>query len=245
MEWFKKWFGEEYLLVYEHRDIKEAEFEVEFIERILELKKNDRILDLCCGPGRHDYPLIKRGYRVIGLDYSFPMLRIARNGVHPEENSPAYILADARAIPFQNSIFDAVLSLFTSFGYFEDRENSELLKSMAGLLKNGGKFYIDYLNPLKLIAGLTPESRKEKNGMTIVEKRHLDPGRKRVEKNIFIRSGDIEQEFHESVRLYSLEEMVHMLEDAGLVIEHIYGSVFGEEYDENSSRMIIHGNKPN
>lgn len=245
MEWYKRWFGEEYLIVYEHRDMAEAELEVEFIERVLKLKNNDLILDLCCGPGRHDYSLTKRGYRVIGLDYSLPMLRIACNGLHAGTGYPRYILADARAIPFRDEIFDAVLNLFTSFGYFEDRENWDLLNSIARLLKNGGKFYIDYLNPPRLIAGLAPETVKEKNGLTVVEKRHLDTTLKRVEKTIIIRSESLEKEFHESVRLYSMEEMLVMLKEAGLVVREVFGSIQGEEYSEYSDRMIIHGWKSN
>ncbi len=61
MGWFKRWFGEEYLLVYEHRDIKEAKKEIESIASILKFGENDLILDLCCGSGRHDYYLAEMG----------------------------------------------------------------------------------------------------------------------------------------------------------------------------------------
>ncbi|MFA6471937.1 MAG: class I SAM-dependent methyltransferase [Candidatus Latescibacterota bacterium] len=245
MEWYKRWFGEEYLIVYEHRDTKEAEREVEFVERVLELKNNDLILDLCCGSGRHDHFLTQKGYRVIGLDYSLTLLRKACNGLHEGVGYPHYILADARVVPFCDGIFDAVLNLFTSFGYFEDRENLDLLKTIARLLKNGGKFYIDYLNPQKIINGLFPETVKKKNGLTVVEKRHLDTTSKRVEKTIIIRSGNGENEFHESVRLYSIEEMLVMLKEAGLIFSQVCGSIRGEEYNENSDRMIIYGWKSN
>jgi SAM-dependent methyltransferase len=243
MEWYKRWFGEEYLLVYEHRNMEEAEREVAFLDRTLKLKKNDLILDLCCGPGRHDYPLVRKGYRVIGLDYSFPMLCIARNALYPGTGYPLYIRADARSIPLRNGIFDAVLNLFTSFGYFEDRENQEFLASIARLLKNGGKYYIDYLNPPQLLAGLSAETIREKNGLTVVEKRHHDANRKRVEKTIIIQSGNFEQEYQESVRLYQLDEMIDMLNAAGLTVEEIFGSTGGEKYSESSERMIIHGIK--
>jgi SAM-dependent methyltransferase len=243
MEWYQRWFGEEYLIVYEHRDMAEAELEIEFIEKSLELTKNDLILDLCCGPGRHDSPLTRRGYRIIGLDYSLPMLKIASNGFHDGSGYPLYVLADARAIPFREGTFDAVLNLFTSFGYFDDRENFDLLNSIARLLKQGGKFYIDYLNPSKLIDGLVPETVKEKDGFIVVEKRHFDTTRKRVEKTIIIRSGNNEKEFHESVRLYTVDEMLVMLKEAGLVVNQVCGSIHEEEYGENSDRMIIHGSK--
>ena len=244
MEWYKRWFGEEYLIVYEHRDIAEAEREVEFISKVLEIENDSIILDLCCGSGRHDRFLTQKGYHVIGLDYSLPLLRKAYNGFHVS-GYPYYILADARIIPFRDGIFDAVLNLFTSFGYFDDRENMDLLKSIARLLKNGGKFYIDYLNPQNIITRLTPETTKQKNGLIVVEKRHLDTTNKRVEKSIIIRSGNVENEFHESVRLYSVEEMLVMLKEAGLIVSQVCGSIRGEQYNENSDRMLIYGWKSN
>lgn len=243
MEWYKRWFGEEYLLVYEHRDILEAERDTGFIERVMKLRGGERILDLCCGPGRHDFPLARRGYSVVGLDYSMPMLRIARNAVGPDAVYPCYVRADARDIPFREGVFDVVLNLFTSFGYFDDEGNRGLLRSIARLLRDGGKYYIDYLNPPNLLARLEPETVREKDGVTVIERRKVDDTGNRVEKTIILRSGRLEQVFQESVRLYTCEEMRGMLEDAGLSVEGVFGSTGGDPYGESSGRMIFWGKK--
>lgn len=58
--------------------------------------------------------------------------------------------------------FDAVVNLFTSFGYFEeDEEQVKVLREIYRMLKPGGKFVIDYLNPAYVIRHLVPHSTRE------------------------------------------------------------------------------------
>jgi len=243
MEWYQRWFGEEYLLVYEHRDLAEAERDIHFVERILHLRSGERVLDLCCGPGRHDPPLARLGCRVIGLDYSICLLRAARAALGPDDANPCYVRADAREIPFRDGVFDVILNLFTSFGYFEDGGNCNLLCSMARLLRPEGRYCLDYLNPPLLLAGLVPETKTERNGVTVIERRALNDVKHRVEKTIILRSDGREETFRESIRLYPLAEMLIMLRDAGLTVEGVFGSTEGEEYTESSPRMILWGRK--
>jgi SAM-dependent methyltransferase len=243
MEWYRHWFGDEYLLVYEHRDRKEAERESEFIIRTLDLRGGERVLDLCCGSGRHVPPLTRLGCRVIGLDYSLPLLRIAREAAAPDAEWPRYVRADARNIPFRNESFDVALNLFTSFGYFDDCANFELLRSISRLLHEGGKYCIDYLNPPFVLSRLTSESERERNGVHIREQREIHRETRRVEKTITLSSTHGERVFHESVRLYTLDEMLGMLGEAGLAIGGVFGSAEGEAYGESSPRMILWGKK--
>jgi SAM-dependent methyltransferase len=243
MEWFRRWFGEEYLLVYEHRSREEAAREIRFITDVLGLDGSELILDLCCGSGRHALPLAQGGSRVIGLDYSLPLLRIAREGIPPGAKWPRYVRADVRNMPFRGGVFDVVLNLFTSFGYFDHCGNREQLCSIARLLRKGGKYCIDYLNPPAVLSGLVPESVRDKDGITVVEQRSYNATTRRIEKDIVLRCDGREEIFRESVRLYSLAEMNGMLDDAGLTVERVFGSPEGEPYSESSPRMILWGIK--
>ena len=243
MEWFERWFGEEYLLVYEHRNKKEAEREVETIAQVLNLKDNMLLLDLCCGSGRHDIPLVQRGYRIVGLDLSMPLLSIAQKSKSSDTRYPLYIQADVKNIPLRSGIFDAVLNLFTSFGYFDDKENFELLLSISRLLKVDGHFYIDYLNPSRVLDDLVEESVKEKNSIKITEKRTYNDKTHRIEKTIHLDHDGTIKTFHESVRLYTIDEMRSMIKRAGLHILDVLGSVTGEPYSKTSERMILSGFK--
>ncbi len=243
MEWYQRWFNEKYLIVYDHRDADEAEQEAQTISRVLDLRENDFILDLCCGSGRHDIPLVRMGYRVIGLDYSDHLIKIAQASRLPGNEFPQYTRADARKIPFREGVFDIVLNLYTSFGYFSDEENNTFLLSISRLLKPDGRFYIDYFNPPYVLANLVKESMKEKDGTKIVEKRKYDSSNHRVEKTIIIEQNRNSEVFHESVRLYNYSEMLCMLQDAGLHIEGVFGDVNGDPYRETSERMILYGSK--
>ena len=77
--WYKESFGEDYLLVYQHRSKEQAEQEVKQFIQWLALKPNDRILDLCCGSGRHTISLAELGYHVVGIDLSETLLE-SRSG---------------------------------------------------------------------------------------------------------------------------------------------------------------------
>ena len=243
MEWFERWFGEEYLLVYEHRNIKEAEHEVHAIKKFLALKENDLILDLCCGPGRHDSFFGRMGYRIYGIDFSMPMLKIASEAIPMDKKYPRYIRGDVRMLPFGNEVFDVVLNLFTSFGYFDDDDNFDLIRSISRILKPGGHFLIDYLNPEKVMSEFVEKTIKEKEGIKIIEERRLDHDTHRVEKTILLNWDNNSQTFHESVRLYKLEEMLSMIESAGLETKNVFGSMDGKPHGKSSERMIVLGSK--
>lgn len=244
MEWYKRWFGEEYLLVYEHRDDSEAAREVRAMRDILGLCGGERVLDLCCGAGRHDTTLAEMGCRVYGLDYSMPLLKIGVDARCPGSRYPLFVRADARRIPFRDGAFDVVLNLFTSFGYFTDEENIGMLVSIHRLLAPGGRFLIDYLNPPRVLAGLVEESERTREGLRIVERRRYDDAARRIEKRIELYGDHHDRCFHESVRLYTRDEMLDMLAAAGLTVKGVLGSMYGDSYGESSARMILYGTRP-
>ena len=50
-EWYRDWFGEDYLLVYPHRNVEAAAPAIGFIRDMLLPKSEELILDLACGEG--------------------------------------------------------------------------------------------------------------------------------------------------------------------------------------------------
>jgi len=245
MAWFRQWFGEDYLLVYDHRDEREAERDADAVVRVLALTGAERILDLCCGSGRHAHVFAQRGYAVTGLDYSATLLDVARRAQDDGSRYPHFVRGDARATPFRDGAFDVVVNMFTSFGYFSDSENAGMIAEIRRLLRPGGRFYMDYLNPPRVLDGLVPESRREKGGTLIVERRCHDPETCRVEKTITIcRPGGEKREYCESVRIYKRGEMERMIADAGLNLLGVLGSADGAPYDADADRMILFGAAP-
>ncbi|MBU5674097.1 class I SAM-dependent methyltransferase [Paenibacillus brevis] len=245
-EWYEHSFGEDYLLVYKHRDTQGARREVERMVEWLELPQEAKVLDLCCGMGRHSMALVEAGFEVTGVDLSEVLLREARR--NDPEHRVTWLQADMRKLPLTGG-FDAVVNLFSSFGYFkEDREHIQVLREIKRVLKPEGKFIIDYLNPRYIADNLIPESERMDDGQRIVERRMIQNGY--VMKRIWISQAaksegnnqEEPREYLERIKLYTAEQFTDMLGEAGLILEQIYGSHAGESYDPIlSPRMILLG----
>ena len=244
MDWYEEWFGEEYKLVYPHRDEAEALRQVEFLNRHIQLPKGAKVLDLCCGCGRHAVELQEQGYDVVGLDLSEELLDMACSRAVECGQDMEFICCDMREIPYE-SHFDLIVNFFTSFGYFEDDEdNQKVLTAIAGALRPGGKFLIDYMNPEYVAGNLVEKDEKElSEGAYVIQERWVDDSLRRINKKITLIKDGEESIFRESVRMYSLEDMKKMLLKAGLNPMEIYGGFDSSKYTESSPRMILIGSK--
>ena len=240
--WWKDYFDEEYYRIYKplltHK--KTARIEVEFIEKTLALKKDEHILDICCGDGRHLVILAKKGYRVIGIDYSEFILRVALKKAKGIRTNINLVRADMKNIPFVR-YFDATYSFFTSFGYFSDKENLRTLKEINKALKPGGRFLIDVFNPLNVIKNIQKRTWFQPDPDTfVIEEIIIDPIKMMSRNKRYIvdkKGGFAEKEF--IVRMYVYPEMVEMLQNAGFEYIDTFGSRQGEPYRTESKRMII------
>ncbi|WP_235918181.1 class I SAM-dependent methyltransferase [Paenibacillus lutrae] len=240
-EWFRRSFGKDYLLVYKHRNFEGAYAEVKKMIDWLDLPKGAEVLDLCCGMGRHSLALADLGYNVTGVDLSEVLLEEARK--QDQEGRVAWMQGDMRCVPVDRT-FDAVVNLFTSFGYFEnDQENGRVPGEIARLLKPGGRFIIDFLNPDFVKQNLVPHSLREEEGQRIEETRYIEDGY--VRKKISIQDEEHgERDYSEQVRLYERDAFLKMLEEAGLRVDHVYGGYDGSAYEpETSARMIFVGSR--
>lgn len=239
--WYATAFDTLYPLVYAHRSVESAKAEAAFAMGELRLEHCGKILDLCCGGGRHLLHLSSYCAELVGLDYSSDLLRIA--GGHLPDHV-LLVRGDMRALPFEGA-FDAIVNFFTSYGYFQtDAENQRVLAGMAQALRPGGRFFMDYLNPVQVTATLVPRSERTHGERRIEETRWLEPAGPRVNKRTRLYLNDsLETESMESVRLYSLEEMREALATAGLAVENVYGDYAGAPYTESSSRMMFVGQR--
>ncbi|SEN56693.1 class I SAM-dependent methyltransferase [Lihuaxuella thermophila] len=237
-QWYEESFGEDYVLVYKHRSRENASREVNQIIEWLGLSERDLILDLCCGTGRHTISLAGRGFRVVGLDLSKTLLTRAVSDA--EGLAVPFVHGDMRKLPFMDGSFDAVVNLFTSFGYFaKDEENEQVLREIARVLRRGGRVLIDYMNREAVKEKLVPESVREEQGARILEKRQIDGDF--VRKQIRVKDERGERTYQECVKMYTHEQMAAMMEKAGLIIDHTYGNFRGEPYHMLSERMILVG----
>ena len=115
--------------------------EVAFVARQLPLPAYRSLLDLCCGPGRHALRLAARGYAVTGIDRDEAAIAAAceRAGDLPA-TFRALDLRDLGSLPGR---FDAVVSLWQSFGYFDAATNADVLRQAGDRLRPGGRLLLD------------------------------------------------------------------------------------------------------
>lgn len=244
MDWYEEWFGEEYKLVYPHRDEAEAREQIEFLKRHIHLPEGAKVLDLCCGCGRHAVELKGLGYDVVGLDLSEELLDLACSRAAECDEDIKFIQCDMREIPYVN-YFDLIVNFFTSFGYFaDDADNQKVLTSMTAALKSGGKFLIDYMNPDCVAANLVERDEKDiSDSIHVIQERWIDASPRRINKKItLIRDGE-ESTYRESVRMYSHQEMKDMLSKAELKLTETYGDFADSEYTQDSPRMVLMGER--
>ncbi|RMH62699.1 MAG: class I SAM-dependent methyltransferase [Calditrichaeota bacterium] len=239
--WYKEWFGEDYLTVYQHRDNKDAEQLIRLIRTHIPVSGGSTILDLACGNGRHSFLLARDFPKVFGLDLSMPLLRKAVHTQTQGPHTPLFIRGDMRHLPLY-PVFDLVLSLFTSFGYFDrDEEHAQVAREMARVLKPGGFLVLDYFNARYVRTHLVPEGERDMDGRRIREYRRIDGNR--VVKKIEIIDDKGPKVYYESVRLFEAGELEALFRAAGITIRHIFGNYDGSPSGANSPRLILMGKK--
>lgn len=245
--WYKEFFGQHYLEAYQpvltaERTIRE----VDFVEKTLALPPGSRILDLCCGHGRHLMELASRGYEMTGLDLNPVFLNMAREDADRRALKVRLELRDMRDIPFVEE-FDAAINVFTAFGYLEsDDEDQKVLEAVARALKSGGLFLMELMHRDSLARIFQPRGWYETEaGLKVLEERRFDPltGRNDV-RHITIYPDGTTREMCHSVRIYTLTELNRMLTGAGLSVQATYGGVDGSPFTLESRRLIVLSRRP-
>ncbi len=239
-EWYRDWFGEEYLALYPHRDEDEAKVGVELLVRALG-RPSERVLDLACGAGRHLLEFKRLGIQAVGLDLSMALLRQAKAG----EASLLLVEGDMRHLPFADGSFQVVTNFFTSFGYFSrPADDLQVLSEIRRVLRSDGAFMLDFLNADRVRRALVPRDERSLGERRVVQERRLEDDGKVVVKDIRIyERGRTEPSstFHERVRLYEPSELIEMLASAGLEPNSTYGDYEGGEACRDCPRYILIG----
>lgn len=121
--------------------------EVSYIKRQFPLPEYAKLLDVGCGPGRHAVPLAQSGYCVTGIDKNAAVLKVARQKT-PEliRETTHFLQLDQRELHTLDERFDGVICLWQSFGFFEPKENQEVLQQLNALLRPQGRALFDLYN---------------------------------------------------------------------------------------------------
>jgi SAM-dependent methyltransferase len=232
--WFSSWFDTPYYhILYKDRGNEEAEAFMRNLASFLRLPKGAHVLDLACGKGRHSVFLNKLGYNVTGIDLSGNSIAYAKQFENDGLKFRTYCMKG----PFLEK-FDAVLNLFTSFGYFDEEEdNLKCIRSIKAAVKPGGYGVIDFMNVKKVIPQLVPEEVKTVKEIDFHITRTYRDGY--ILKNIkFEDEGEVHL-FTEKVKALDIEDFRKYFKEAGIELLHTFGSYELEDYNAAASDRLI------
>ena len=230
---------EDYLYFYQDNLIGNVlDQQVSALQAYLHLDSPMKILDLACGFGRHANRLAALGHSVVGIDYTPGFLELARKDANAAGVRVQYLQGDMRTIKNKHE-FDRVILLFTSFGYFSDEDNRQVIQNAAEALLPGGLLCMDIPNRDARAINLSQSTIVEKEGNLMIDRHSFDPLSGRwINNRIIIRDG-IRKDKPYFIRLYNPTEINYLLLGAGLQIVELYADWEGQPLCVDLRRMII------
>jgi D-alanine-D-alanine ligase len=199
---------------------RNTEQEIDLLVRSVGLEPNDRILDLCCGQGRHALELARRGFKqVTGIDRSRYLVRLARKRARQRGLAASFHEGDARKFRVPESSFHCVCILGNSFGYF-DREEDDLavLTAVKRALASGGTLVMDLTDGDWMRSHFEPRSWEwiDQNHFVCRERSLAGDGERLISREVVVHAerGVIADQFY-AERLYSRERIQALLESVG------------------------------
>lgn len=243
--WYASAFDDEYYDAFHPMLTPEmTREETDFLVEKLALPEGARILDLCCGQGRHAIELARRGFAVTGLDLSTYLLDIARREAADAGVEVAFIHADMRRIPKPREPYDAVINMFSAYGYLEtDEEDQKSLAASARVLRPGGAFLVDTMNREAILRYNQPWHWAEHaDGALFAARMRWDirEGRQYVTE-VLIRPDGRRTEDSYSYRTYAYTEIARHLREEGFdpATFQVWGGFDSSRYTWDSGRMIV------
>ncbi|GGT15951.1 class I SAM-dependent methyltransferase [Streptomyces purpureus] len=211
---------------------------------LLSFPAGARVLDLCCGPGVFTVPLARRGCEVTGVDRSGAMLDRARKLAAEAGVGPRYVQADVLEYADPGA-FDAVLNMFTSFGYFEDpADNARVLRQMRTSLVPGGTMLLDVAGKELLARKVVPPKVVQRGDDLLVQTDTVLDDWARLRSDWVLVRGERVTRASLVWFVYSAVELRRMALEAGFVDVEVFGGFDGRPYDQDAERLILRAARP-
>jgi SAM-dependent methyltransferase len=249
MRELKSWYQDEHFwkvvepILFGEKRVANAATEVDQLTKLLKLQTPAKVLDLCCGLGRHSLELARRGFDVTGVDRTGVYLRRAQKQANSEGLKIEFVQEDMRQFCRPNS-FDLTLNLFTSFGYFESpAEDRRVLVNVHKSLKPGGRLVMDLVGKEIIARVFRERDWREEEGVIWLEQRSISQDWTWMDNRWILLRGDKRDEFRVSHRIYSAAELTGLLKDCGFKKIQIHGNLVGAPYDHLAERLVVIAHK--
>lgn len=230
-------------VLFSSRRWESAPREVEAMVSLLALKPGARVLDLCCGVGRHSLEFARRGFQVTGVDRTASYLEEAQRRATEEGLEAEFVQADMRTFR-RPGAFHAAINVFTSFGYFSaEEEERQVLANACASLRPGGLLLMDMMGKEILARVFTQRAWHDEDGILILEEGKLAPDWSTLDNRWIIIEDGERREVSLTVRQYSAAELCRLLKDAGFERVDVYGDLGGAPYDMEATRLVVVAHK--
>ncbi|MCC6996206.1 MAG: methyltransferase domain-containing protein [Deltaproteobacteria bacterium] len=239
--WFEEVFDEDYLRTLPYLTPATTQREAGFIAESLNAPAGAQLLDLGCGYGRHAMELASRGFQMVGVDLSLPLLIRGADEAQRRGLTINFVHGDMRELSFDET-FDGAFSWFTSFGYFDDEANRKVVQGVARALKVGGRFLIEVVNRDYIVSEMPMRVWWEGDGCVVLEEVDFNYYTSRLVSQrsvVFEDARQVEQEI--SIRAYGLHELGKLLHQCGFRVVEVSGSIAirGRFFGAHSRNLII------
>ncbi|MBN2120801.1 MAG: class I SAM-dependent methyltransferase [Candidatus Omnitrophica bacterium] len=252
-DWWKDFFSKTYLITDARSvcDPKLTRKEVNLLEKTLKLSKDNKILDLCGGQGRHSLELAKKGYKDITvLDYSKYLIELGKRTTKKAGLKIKFLRSDARSTGLKKENFCAIFIMANSFGYFsQDKENFKVLKESYRLLRKKGKLLLDITDPLQAKKHLLPFSwHRATSDIIVCRRRRLRGDIIKAQELVISRKKGLIKNGLYCERLYPQDKITNLLKKAGFANIKTRNNLSLHENKSNyglmATRMIVTALKP-
>ncbi len=234
-EWWRTLFNSVYLKtdgdVVENSEATHRELDA--IIQATGIEPCDRVLDLCCGQGRHCLELARRGFRhIVGVDRSRYLVRLARRRAKQEGLPVSFHEGDARRFRLKEANFHCVMMLGNSFGYFDrEEDDTAVLRQIRRVLSPGGTVIFDLADGEWQRNHFEPRSWEwiDQNHLVCRERSLSDDRSRLISREVVIHAerGVIVDQFY-AERLYSRESIQTLLQECGFKEIRNHETIVGE-----------------
>jgi SAM-dependent methyltransferase len=239
--WWEELFNEDYLRATPPLSERVVKREVDFIEESLGVAQGATLLDLACGVGRHAVELGRRGYKVLGLDLSPVMVAKAQEASRAANVAVVFHQADMREMAFEDA-FDGVCCWDTSFGYFDEEKNAQVIHGIRKALRKGGRLILDVVNRDYIMRQSPSVAWFEGDRCICMDEMQIDviTSRMRVKRTMILEDGR-SREIEYSIRVYSLHELGRLLHECGFRVAEVSGRIAtpGVFFGAESPRTLV------
>jgi cyclopropane fatty-acyl-phospholipid synthase-like methyltransferase len=217
-----------------------SEVECSFIEDVAGLQKEDKVLDLMCGYGRHALELARRGCHVTAIDNLSQYINEI-NATAAAENLPVQAaVAGALQAPFEGS-YKAIICMGNSFAFFNRKEALSLLHKITSHLSSDGIFIINTW----MIAEIAMKHFQEREWLYVDDYKYLldytfqfQPNRIESEHTLITPDGKVEV-IQGVDYIFTLQEMEAMFSEAGLRLKNVYSTPRKKPFKMGDNRAYL------